>query len=230
VIKSTQNHRLAPGDLPHDILDGILIHTLDIAEKKKLVPFVNYPSDIFQIQVSHLYTLASKQYTLILPILMVSKTNLLDLCEFLPLQIPFNFSANVSITLNIGAPNLLAMGHSKSFQTISSTNQHSCLHLSNTFFSKGRKVMETSLKRSCLGPLYFVNLEAIQNTCKFKVTEAREKKFELAENNGAVYSTEMFDMNQVCQNKNSVLSKLTQAGKAITVGPGATFPPWTTSS
>jgi len=48
--------------------------------------------------------------------------------------------------------------------------------------------METSLKGSCLGTLYLANSEVIQMTCQFKIAEAREKIFELAENSWAVYS------------------------------------------
>ena len=67
--------------------------------------------------------------------------------------------------------------NSKSFQTISSSDLDSWLHFRDTFFCKGRKVIETSLKRSCLGVLYLANAEAIQTTCKFKVAEAQEKIF-----------------------------------------------------
>jgi len=37
-------------------------------------------------------------------------------------------------------------------------------------------------EKSCLGSLYLVNSDAIQNSCKFKVAEAYEQIFELAEN------------------------------------------------
>jgi hypothetical protein len=84
---------------------------------------------------------------------MVANSNLLNLYEFLPLPIHFNFAANISITPDMGQTNLLAIGHSQSFQAISSTDLHACLHLGDTFFCKGRKVMETDLKRSCLGAL-----------------------------------------------------------------------------
>ncbi len=40
LVKSAQHHRLAPGALPHDVLDGIMEHVLGIAQKKNLVPFV----------------------------------------------------------------------------------------------------------------------------------------------------------------------------------------------
>jgi hypothetical protein len=189
VIKSAQHHRLAPGALPHDVLDEILNHTLSLARKRNMVSFVNYASDLFQVEVSHLFYPKTLQFTLIGHIPLVSNANLLELYEFLPLPIHFNFSANVSITLDVGQNNLLAFGHSKSFQTISSTDLHSCLRLGDTFFCKGRKVMETSLKKSCLGSLYLANAEAIQNMCKFKVADASERIFELAENTWAVYST-----------------------------------------
>jgi hypothetical protein len=114
------------------------------------------------------------EFTLILHIPLVSNSNLLELYEFLPLPIHFNFTANVSITPNINQEHLLAIGHSKSFQIISSTDLHSGLHLRDTLFCMGRKVMETRLNKSCLGSLYLANAEAIQNMCRFRDAEATE--------------------------------------------------------
>jgi hypothetical protein len=59
---------------------------------------------------------------LALPISPIQSEMLLKLYEFLPLPIHFNLTANVSITPDVGLNNLLAIGHSKSFQTISSTD------------------------------------------------------------------------------------------------------------
>jgi hypothetical protein len=153
-----------------------------VANKQNLVSFVNYPSDLFQVEVLHLFNPVT---LVILHIPLVSKSNLLELYKFLPLPIHLNFTTNVSITLDIGPGNLLTIGHSKSFQTISSKDLNSCLQLRDTFFGKGRKVMETILQKSCLASLYLANAEAIQSPCKF---EASEKIFELAKNTGAVYS------------------------------------------
>jgi len=131
-----------------------------------------------------------------------------------------DFSANVSITPGIRQNNLMAIGHSKLFQTISSTDLHSCLHLGDTFFCKGRKVTETSLKKSCLGSLKLANAEAIQNTCKFKVAEASERIFKLVENIWAVYSTGTIYTNQVCQAKNTIQTCQINSGHKVTVEPG----------
>ncbi len=100
VVKSAQHHRLAPGALPHDVRDGIINHVIQVAKKKNLVPFVKFALDLFQIEVSHLYTLATNEFTLILHIPMVANSNLLNLYKFLPLPIHFNFASNISITMD----------------------------------------------------------------------------------------------------------------------------------
>jgi hypothetical protein len=219
VVKSAQHHRLAPGALPHDVLDGIIEHVTAVAKKKNLVPFVTFTSDLFQIEVSHLYSPATNEFTLILHVPMVANSNLLNLYEFLPLPIHFNFAANISITPDVGQTNLLAIGHSQSFQAIYSTDLHTCLHLGDTFFCKGRKVMETNLKRSCLGALYMANSHSIQNHCRFKIAEAREKIFELCENTWAVYSIGMISTNQVCPVANDITAMQVQSGDTIKVKP-----------
>ncbi len=220
VVKSAQHHRLAPGALPHDVLDRIIQHVTAVAKKKNLIPFVTFASDLFQIEVSHLYLPATNEFTLILHVPMVANSNLLNLYEFLPLPIHFNFAANISITLDIGQTNLLAIGHSQSFQAISSTDLHACLHLGDPFFCKGRKVMETNLKRSCLGALYITNSNSIQNHCRFKIAEAREKIFELSENTWAVYSIGTISTNQVCPAANDVTAMQILSGDMIKIKPG----------
>ena len=95
------HHRLAPGALPHDVLDEILNHTLAVAKKRNMVSFVNYASDLFQVEVSHLFDPNTMQFTLIVHIPLVSNANLLELYEFLPLLIHFNFLANISITPDV---------------------------------------------------------------------------------------------------------------------------------
>jgi hypothetical protein len=41
VVKLAQYHRLAPGALPHYVLDKILNHTLSVARKRNMVSFMN---------------------------------------------------------------------------------------------------------------------------------------------------------------------------------------------
>ncbi len=88
VVKSAQHHGLA---LPHDVLDEILNHTLSVAKKRNMVSNVNYALDLFQVEVSHLYDPKTLQFMLIVHIPLVSNANLLEVYEFLPLPIHFNF-------------------------------------------------------------------------------------------------------------------------------------------
>ncbi len=138
---------------------------------------MTFASDLFQIEVSHLYNPAKNEFTLILHMPLVANSNLLNLYEFLPLPIHFDFAANISITPDVGQTNLLAIGHSQSFQAISSTDLHACLHLGDTFFCKGRKVMETDLKRSCLGALYMANLHSIQTPLSIQDCGSQAENF-----------------------------------------------------
>jgi hypothetical protein len=151
---------------------------------------------------------------------MVANSNLLNLYEFLPLPIHFDFAANISLTPDVGQTNLLAIGHSQSFQAISITDLHACLHLGDTFFCKGRKVMETNLKSSCLGALYMANSHSIQTHCQFKIAEAREKIFELSKNTWAVYPIGKISTNQVCPTAKDITAMQIQSGDTIKIKPG----------
>jgi hypothetical protein len=76
------------------------------------------------------------------------------------------------------------------------------------------------LKKSCVGALYLVNTEATQTTCKFKVAEAREKIFKLAENTCAIFSTGMIDTNQVWPIRNTINPCQIKSGNTVSINPG----------
>jgi hypothetical protein len=157
---------------------------------------------------------------LVLYIPMVCKANLLDLYGFLQLPIHFNYAMNISVTLDVGATNLLTIGHSKSFQTISSSDLHSCLHLGDTFFCKGRKMMETSLKRSCLGALYLANFGS--NSIQLLVQNCRSQRENLCiiqEHLGSVLH-QHYQHQRGLPAKNNVTALQIQSGDTIRVNPG----------
>ncbi len=88
-IKLAQNSRLAPGTLLHNVMFGILNHTLEVIDKNHLVSYVNRPSDLFKFDVSHLFNLKDNIFILILHFPLVSNSNLLVLFDYLPLTIHF---------------------------------------------------------------------------------------------------------------------------------------------
>jgi hypothetical protein len=112
---------------------------LNVATKKNLVPFVKFASDLFQIEVSHLYMPATNKFILILRVPMVSNANLLNLYKFLSLPIHFNFAVSISITLDVGATNLHAIRHSQSFQQFPAPICTLASTLETPSFAKGGK-------------------------------------------------------------------------------------------
>jgi hypothetical protein len=158
VLKSPQHPQLAPGALLHNVLDGIISHNAEVAARKNLVSFVQFASDLFQIEVSHLYTPATNEFTLNLHFPMVSNSNLLDRTSrsLWTLERPTSSPSAIQNCFKL-------------FPALT------CIHASTsgTLFCKGRKVMETSLKRSCLGALYLSSTPPScwtnWTTCKFQI-------------------------------------------------------------
>jgi len=54
IVKSSQHHRMAHLALPHDVLDKIIDHVVNVAKKKNLVSFIKFASDLLQTEVSQL--------------------------------------------------------------------------------------------------------------------------------------------------------------------------------
>ncbi len=78
----------------------------------------------------------------------------MPLFEFIPFPVYFNFSSNVTVTPEVGPNNMIAVGHSESYQLLSSSDFQNCNKLGDTYFCKGIK-------------------------CKFTVDGAQEKIFRL---------------------------------------------------
>jgi hypothetical protein len=56
------------------------------------------------------------------------------------------------------------------------------------------------------------NSNSIQNNCRFKIAEAREKIFKLSENTWAGYSISTISTNQVCPAANDLTAMQIQSG------------------
>jgi hypothetical protein len=60
------------------------------------------------------------------------KYELMPLFEFIPLPVHFNFSGKVSVTPEDGTNNMIAVGHSQSYQLISSSDLQTCNKMGET--------------------------------------------------------------------------------------------------
>jgi hypothetical protein len=129
----------------------------------------------------------------------------------------FNFSPNVSVIEDVGKSDLIAIGNTEAFQTLSSSHLANCKCLGQTFFCEGLSVLQTNIINDCLGSLYLGSATLIKSNCKFIIDSTREKMYSLGNNTWLIYSIGTIPTNQVCP-KAGMLSPLTiKLGQSITV-------------
>jgi hypothetical protein len=124
----------------------------------------------------------------VLHVPLVTPHNLMPLFEFIPLPVYFNFSSNVTVTPEVGPNNMIAVGHSESYQLLSSSDLQNCNKMADTYFCKGRNVLLKDLTKTCLRALYLADHTNIQIKCKFTVDGAQEKIFRFDSHTYVVYS------------------------------------------
>jgi len=220
LILSAQIHRLAPGVLPLDVLLSILKHALAVSQHQNFINFINHPSDFFQMESSFLFNPSENIFTIILHIPFVQKQNMLELHEFIPIPVAFNFTANFSMTPDVRKNNLLAIRNNQTFKTLSSTDLQSCRRLGDTFFCKGMRVFQTDLRQSCLGSLFLGHAVSVRENCRFQITNAKEQIFDIDDNMWAVYTTGTISTNQICPATGSVEPLQIQSGQVIKIKTG----------
>ena len=150
--------------------------------------------------------------------------NLLPLYEFISLPIYFNFSSNVSVIPDVGKQDLIAIGNTEAFQTLSSSDLANCKRLGKTFFCEGRQVLQTNIVNDCLGSLYLGSSTIIKNNCKFRIASTREKIYTLGNNTFLVYSIGTIATNQVRPKTNTLSPVTIKSGHSITVQAGCNIP------
>jgi len=137
--------------------------------------------------VSFIHRPEDQTIILILHVPFVEAEQLLSLYEFVSLPIHFNFSANISVVPDVGRANLIAIGDTETFQTLSSSDLAGCRRLGQTFFCKGCSVLKTNLVHDCFGSLFLGMATLIKANCKFRISDTQEKIFSLGNNTWLVY-------------------------------------------
>jgi hypothetical protein len=93
--------------------------------------------------------------------------------------------------------NLIAIGNTEAFQTLSTSDLANCKHLGQMFFCEGRSLLQTNIILECLSFLYLGNATLIKANCKFQIDSTREKIYSLGNNTWVVYSIGTIVTNQV---------------------------------
>jgi len=104
---------------------------------------------------------------LILHVLFVEAKNLLPLYEFISLPIYFNFSSNISVIPDVGKSDLIAIGNTEAFQTLSTSDLANCKRTGQTFFCEGQSILQTNIVEDDLGSLYLGSATLIKANSKF---------------------------------------------------------------
>ena len=206
------------------MLDTIIHHIKDTAAKNKFHNFIHQPSDLYKLETSFIHRPEESTVILILHVPFVETENLLPLYEFISLPIYFNFSSNVSVIPDVGKQDLIAIGNTEAFQTLSSSDLANCKRMGKTFFCDGRSVLKTNIVTDCLGSLYLGSSTLIKNNCKFRIATTREKIYSLGNNTWLVYSIGTIATNQVCPKTNTLSPLTIKSGQQIQIAPGCNVP------
>ncbi len=114
---------------------------------------------------------------------------------------------------------MIAVGHSKSYQLISSSDLQTSNKMGDTYFYKGRTVLLMDLTKTCLGTLYLANAKNIQDCCKFSIGGAQEKIFRLDSNTYVVYYLGKINTNHVCPKAKSISAVQISSGQTVRINP-----------
>ncbi len=166
IIIMAFNQRLAPGALSTDVLNQIIFHINNIANSNNFHKSVHEPADLYKLEVSFIHGPEDYTIILVLHVPFVEAEHLLPLYEFVSLPIHFNFSANISVVPDVGRADLIAIGDTKTFQTLSSSDLAGCRRLGQTFFCSGSSVLKTNLVHNCLGSLFLGTATLIKTKMK----------------------------------------------------------------
>jgi hypothetical protein len=124
----------------------------------------------------------------------------------------------------VGRVDLLAIGDTNSFQTLSSSDLANCRRLGTTFFCEGRTVLKTNIIHDCMGSLFLASSTLIKANCKFRISDKREKIFSLGNNTWLVYSVGTIATNHVCPKARTSSPLTISSGQAVTVHSGCHIP------
>ena len=118
---------------------------------------------------------------------------------------------------NIGK-DLLAIGQDHQFNLLGQSDLNSCTQYGSTYLCKGRDVLRTDLKTTCLGVNYLEDLKSIQQPCKFDLTPVKEHIFQIAANQWIISSPINFPTTLKCP---KTLTSITiRSSSTITVPAG----------
>ena len=202
MVQQAQNKRLSVDLLTPDMLKQVFQHLEDQAEKQGLELLITQPSDLFQIDTSNMHS--NKTIKLILHFPMVAEDNKLNLLQFIPFPLSQSLGANTIVTPKVDK-NLIAMGKHHQYKILGQTNLAACTKLGQNFLCKGRSVLRTDIKDSCLGSLYMHHLPGTLKNCHFELGETKEHVFQTGPSQWLVSAPQTFSSVMQCEKSHDTI-------------------------
>jgi hypothetical protein len=137
--------------------------------------FIHQLVDIHKLEASFIHRPEEQTVMIILHVPLVEASKLLPIDKFIPFPIHFNFSAKISVVPDMSQVNLIAIGHTRAFQSIFSLDLANSKCLGFTFICDSHVVLQTNIVKNCLGSLFVVSLILIKDNCKFRIWDTRGK-------------------------------------------------------
>jgi len=101
------------------MLNQIIYHINDIASRNNYNKFVHEPADLYNLEVSFIHRPEEHTIILLLNVPFVEADHLLTLYEFCVAAHSLQLQLNISVMPEVGRADLLAIGDTNSFQTLS---------------------------------------------------------------------------------------------------------------
>ena len=205
-VAAAQYQRLSPDVLSGEDLQSLYDLIVSHAKENSCTLFIDKPSDLFQIELSHLYDNNTRTLNLFLHVPMVKNNNHLVLKEYLPFPLWQSFHLNASVVPSLGDVKYIAITNdgvqdSKvrgRFRTFTEAELSSCNTLGELYLCPGRNTVRKAASGTCIGGLLKRDPQEIVSFCDMKITKPGEHVARMGYNKWLVSTPKPFSANAIC--------------------------------
>lgn len=206
-VAAAQNQKLSPNLLSGEELMSLYNVLVEHAAKHECALYVYQPSDLFQVEVSHIYNADSKVFCIFLHVPMVKHKNLLVLKEYVPFPLLLSFETNSTILPDVGDTKYLAIANDGvvnptlrgRYRTFTEAELSACNVLGNLHLCPGRNTLRKDLTSTCIGSLIQRDPTKIIENCNMKISRPTEFVARISQNEWLISTPEPFSTNAVCK-------------------------------
>jgi len=210
-------NKLNPDMFSSEVLEEITSHIQDLANNKSLITHTQRVADLFQLPLSYIYQPESLKLELILHVPLVHEDHLMDMYRFLPLPLKIE-ELDYNMIPDVGHEDIFAYGKYNTYQVLSANDLTKCLLIADVYFCRGRQVLKTNFKKSCLAGIFKKDKQTILAYCKFKLHPNDEQVFQIDKDTYMVYTPAEIVTDLICNRRQTPLHIKT--GQQFKLAPG----------